>query len=103
MWTEMSNPAILEELGRRFKEHRLRRNLQQKDIAESSGVSVGSIIRFEKGGAISTENFIRLMRTINLLENLEQILPEEPLSPILMKKLQNKKRKRATSIEKKHE
>lgn len=90
----MSDPAILEELGRRFKELRLQRNIQQKELAETSGVSTGSIVRLEKGEPMSTENFIKVMRALNLLENFDQLLPEQPVSPIMMKKLQGKKRKR---------
>ena len=33
MWTSKSNMAIMEELGSRLKEYRIRKNLQQKELA----------------------------------------------------------------------
>ena len=97
MWTEMSDPAILEEIAKRFKELRLRKNIQQSELSEYSGVALGTIRRFEAGEPVSMENLVRIMRGLGILENLEQLIPEEPISPILMKKLKSKKRKRASS------
>jgi Helix-turn-helix. len=97
MWTEMSDPAILEEIARRFKDLRLRKNMPQKILSDYSGVALGTIRRFEAGEPVSTENMVKLMRGLGILDNWEQIIPEEPVSPILMKKLQNSKRKRASS------
>ena len=97
MWTEMSDPAILKEIARRFKDLRLRKNMQQKSLSEYSGVALGTIRRFEAGEPVSTENLVRIMRGLGILENWEQMIPKEPISPILMKKLQNRKRRRASS------
>ena len=98
MWTEMSDPAILEEIAKRFKELRLRKNMQQRELSGYSGAALGTIRRFESGELVSTENLVRIMRGLGILENLELLIPEEPISPILMKKLKSKKRKRARSI-----
>ena len=96
----MSDPAILEEVAKRFKELRLRKNMQQKELSDNSGVALGTIRRFESGKLVSTENLVKLMRGLGILDNLEHLIPEEPISPILMKKLQRKKRIRACSIKK---
>lgn len=100
MWTEMSDPAITKELSKRFRELRLKKNIQQKELSEYSGVAIGTIRRFENGEIISTESLIKVMRGLGILENLEQLIPEEPISPMLMKKLQSKKRMRASSTKK---
>jgi len=92
----MSDPAILKELGIRLKEIRLRKNIQQIELAEDTGVSDGTIRRIEAGENTSIENFIKLLRGLGLLENLEQLLPEEPASPMMMKKILQKNRKRAS-------
>lgn len=98
MWTEMSDPAILEKMAKRFRDLRLKKNIQQKELSAYSGVAIGTIRRFENGQTVSIENLIRIMRGLGILENLEQLIPEEPISPILMKKLQSKKRLRASPI-----
>lgn len=93
----MSDPAALEEIAKRFKELRLKKNIQQKELSGYSGVGIGTIRRFENGEPVSTENLIKIMRGLGILDNLEQLIPKEPISPILMKKLQNRKRQRASS------
>ena len=92
MWTEMSNQAILLEIGKRLREMRIRKNLQQKELAELSGVSLTAVVRLEKGDAVTFEKMIRILRTLDMLENLELFIPKPPVSPILMRKLQGKKK-----------
>lgn len=92
MWTEKSNLAILAEIGNRLKEYRIRKNLQQKEIAENAGISLDTVIRMERGSSITTEKFLRILRVLDMLENLEEFIPDPPLSPILMRKLKGKKR-----------
>lgn len=84
--------AILEEIGNRLKEYRIRKNLQQKELAENAGISLDTIVRMERGSSITTEKFLRILRVLDMLENLEEFIPDPPISPILMRKLQGKKR-----------
>lgn len=100
MWTDQSDPAILEEIARRFRDLRLKKNIQQKELSGYSGVAIGTLRRFENGEPVSTENLIRIMRGLGVLENLEQLIPKEPVSPLLMKKLQKRERLRASSTKK---
>lgn len=46
---EKSNNDIMIELGRRFRDYRIALRMTQKEIALQSGVSVMTIVRFEKG------------------------------------------------------
>ena len=94
MWTERTNSAILKEIAARLKEYRLRRNLQQKEVAENAGVSLDTVARFERGESITLEKFLRIIRVLDMLENIEAFIPEPPPSPILLRKLQGKKRYR---------
>jgi transcriptional regulator with XRE-family HTH domain len=95
MWTEKSDPEILTEIGRRIREIRLQRNMQQREIAEFGGLSVGAVQRLEKGEPVSTSNMLRILRALGMLENIELLVPKTPVSPILMKKLLGRKRERA--------
>ena len=63
--------AIMEELGSRLKEYRIRKNLQQKELALNAGVSLDTIVRLECGSSISTEKIIRILRVLDMLENIE--------------------------------
>jgi transcriptional regulator with XRE-family HTH domain len=97
MWTEMSNKEILTTLGRRLKEYRMRRDLQQKTLAEKSGVSVDTVNRVEHGESVAMEKLIRILRTLDMLDNFDLFIPEPPVSPLLIRKLQGKPRYRIRS------
>lgn len=94
MWTELSDPAILKRLGVRIREYRMRMEFTQGELAEKSGVSMGSIVRLEQGYPVSTLLLVSILRTLGLLDNLTMLLPELGLSPIQMKKMQGKKKTR---------
>lgn len=91
MWTELSDPAILQKMGRRIRDYRMRMEMTQGELAEKSGVSMGTIVRVEQGNPISTLLLISILRTMGILENLEVLLPELSISPLQMRKLQGKK------------
>lgn len=94
MWTELGEYAILVKIGKRIKEERIKLDMQQKEVAVFCGVSLSTVVRVEQGIPVSMEKFIRILRALNLLENLELLVPEQPLSPILMRKLKGKRRYR---------
>jgi len=94
MWTEMSNKAILLEMGNRIRNFRIRKNMQQQELATASGVNVTTIQRLENGFPVTTEKLISILRVLDLLENIEGLLPTPPLSPILIRKLKGKTRMR---------
>ena len=43
MWTELSDTAILNKLGKRLKAYRISRGLKQQELASESGVGVSTI------------------------------------------------------------
>ena len=94
MWNEMSNPAVLMRIGQRIKETRIR----QQELATASGVSPLTVANIEKGKSVSLLLFISVLRSLGLLENLEQLVPEIRVSPIELKKLQGKKRYRVRHL-----
>lgn len=80
---EMTDKAIVRELGQRFKAYRLNRQLTQKEVAGQVGTSIFTVSSLEKGTAtgLSLSLFIRLLRGINELERVRDLLPEIPPSP----------------------
>lgn len=79
---EKSNNDIAVELGRRFRSYRIALRMTQQEIALQSGVSVITIARFERGEAHSLrmDNFLALMRVIQKLEDIAEIIPDIPQS-----------------------
>ena len=94
MWTELSDPAIMKQLGARIKDYRIGMGMRQSDVAKESGVSLNTINKIESGKPVSFVLMISVMRTLNLLENLELLVPESRISPLQLLKLQGKKVKR---------
>lgn len=94
--TAMSNPEIISELGRRFKEYRLSVMLTQKEAAERAGVSLITLRQFENGRSynINMGNFLALLRVVGCLEQVDELLPEMPVSAYAIDRLMQKKPKR---------
>jgi transcriptional regulator with XRE-family HTH domain len=95
MWREMSTPGAILTIGDRIKENRLRRNITREDLAERAGISKLTVANAEAGKNISLSVLINILRQLDMMENLELLVPKPPISPILMRKLQGKSRKRA--------
>ena len=89
---EYSTPELIRLLGLRFKEYRMRCNLTQKEVAEQSGIGLTTIHKFENGtsGNLSLATFILLLKVVGQVNALNDLLPELPDSPYLMRKEEKK-------------
>lgn len=89
---EYSTPELVRLLGARFKEYRMRCNLTQKEVAELSGIGMTTIHKFERGNAgnISLSTFILLLKVVGQINAMDDVLPELPESPYLMRKSEKK-------------
>lgn len=65
--------SIIYSLIDRIKQRRKELNLSQKDLATKSGVSYGSIRRFEKSGEISLTSLLKIANALNALEDFNQL------------------------------
>ena len=96
-----SDSAILEALGERIRDRRLRKNITQEALAERTLLSVGTIKSLEAGkGKLST--LIAVLRELGALEQLDQFIPPITISPLRMAEANarqpaRRKRARATS------
>ena len=89
---EYSTPELVRLLGERFKEYRMRCNLTQKEVAEQSGIGLTTIHKFENGtaGNLSLSTFILLLKVICQVDALDDVMPELPESPYLVRKEEKK-------------
>lgn len=85
MWNEMSNPAVLLKIGQRIKETRIRQCITQEELTTAFGISPLTVANIEKGKSVSLLLFISVLRSLGLLENLEQLVPKIRISPIELK------------------
>ena len=98
MTNEMTDEAILTELGERLAKIRLDRNMMQAGLADKAGVSKRTIERLEAGKSIQLAGFIRVCRALELAGHFEVFIPEPPPSPIAQLKLRGRVRRRASAF-----
>ncbi len=92
---EMTNKAIAIELANRIEQLRLEQNISQKSIANEIGITDRSYRNFKKGQA-TLETVIGILRVLGRLENLNNFIPEEPISPLALLETKSKLRARAS-------
>lgn len=64
---------IRREIAARFKTRRLTQLLTQRDLAARSGMSLGSLKRFETTGQIAFDSLLRLALALQCLSDFDQI------------------------------
>ena len=91
---ELSGSDIIRQMGKRFGDYRKRMGYTQKEVAEKSGLSVFTISSFENGSStgVTLASFIKLLRAIDNLDEIEKLLPELPESPRTLFKKQQKEK-----------
>jgi transcriptional regulator with XRE-family HTH domain len=92
----LTNRAVLLELGRRLKKQRIDSGLSQAELAVESGISKRTVERIESGGSVQICNMIRVLRVLNLLNSLNLAIPEIEISPIDLLNLKGKARERVS-------
>ena len=91
----LSDKGIEEELGKRIRALRLRKNLTQKELAEATILSLNVIKSLEAGrGKLSS--IIAVLRELGALDQLDSFIPEPSISPLQLAKMQGKQRERAS-------
>ena len=83
---EYSIPELVQLLGTRFKDYRMRSNMTQKEVAEQAGLTVNTIHKFENGRVpnLSLSTFLLLLKAIGSINGIDDLMPELPVSPYLI-------------------
>ncbi len=82
-WYLYSTSEIVRQMGSRFRSYRIRKQLTQQEIADLTGINKNTIIKFETGQAnnIGFATLLLLLKSLGLLDCLDQIMPPLPESP----------------------
>ena len=96
----LTDNMILLKIGEVIRRQRLDRNISQRELSASAGVSTSSVAAIERGESVSLKTLIPLLRVLNSLNMLSEFLKEPEISPIAYAKLLNNQasRKRASSM-----
>jgi transcriptional regulator with XRE-family HTH domain len=94
---QLTDDAVLQELGARIARLRLDQNLTQAEVADLAGVGKRTIERLEAGQvAAQLSGFVRVCRVLGIMDRFEAFLPEPAPSPMAQLRLQGRARRRAT-------
>jgi transcriptional regulator with XRE-family HTH domain len=74
------------ELGRRLKQLRLSKNLDQRTTAEKAGITRAALQNLEAGRGSSVKTLVRTLKALNYLEGIEILAPEPTINPLAMLK-----------------
>ena len=90
---------IQTKIGEKIKATRLKQNITQESLAESALISRSSVQKVESGEIKSFDTFLRILRTLGMLDEIHHLCKEEELSPSdyydLVNSIKKNRRKRA--------
>lgn len=75
-------PEINFDIAKRMAVIRKRRKISQKELAKRSGVSLGSLKRFEQTGEISLMSLTKISIALGLEDEMEKLFSEVPFNSI---------------------
>jgi len=93
--TQLTDVAVLKEVGDRLARWRLENNLSQAEFGEEAGLGRRTVQRLEAGQSVQLSSFIRVLRVLGLLESLDRLIPAPVPSPIDRLRLAGRERQRA--------
>lgn len=76
-----NNKIILVELGRRIRDVRISRSITQQVLSQNAGVSFSTVVRVENGEGVNIENYMKILRNLDLLSNFDLLIPEQQPTP----------------------
>ena len=92
--SELTDLAVLHEIGDRLERRRIDAGLTQARLAEEAGISKRTVERIEAGHSTDFVMLVRVLRVLKLLEVLDQSVPDLPQSPLMLLKGRGRARKR---------
>lgn len=82
----MTPQELAAELGSRLRTIRIRKILDQKELAARAGISARTLIMLEQGRGSTVETLLRVLKALDSLAGLDALAPRPTLSPIAMLK-----------------
>lgn len=84
---QFKSPKELQiELGKRMRQLRLTRNLDQRTVAEKAGIARAALQNLEAGHGSSVQTLLRTLKALNFLQGIEILAPEPTINPLALLK-----------------
>jgi len=91
---ELTDEAVLGELGRRLAERRIALRMSQAELAERAGIGKRTVERIEAGESSQLTSWIRLLRAVDLLAALDALIPADSIRPLALLEQRGKRLQR---------
>ncbi len=72
--------------GQQLRNLRLRRNIDQRQLAEQAGVALNAVKNLENGRGATFTSLVKILRTLGRVDWLKTLAPTVGISPIQMLK-----------------
>ncbi len=95
-WNNLTDSAIVKEIGKKLSSIRLKKNITQDELAKKSGLDRTTISQLENGRPATLLTFVQVLRALDKLDLLNVFYDAEEISPIEALKLKKQKRMRAS-------
>jgi transcriptional regulator with XRE-family HTH domain len=86
----MKNSETPEEMeaafGQQLRDLRLRRNIDQRQLAEQAGVALNAVKNLENGRGATMTSLVKVLRSLGRADWLETLAPAVAISPMQMLK-----------------
>ena len=93
-WVQMSDVAIVKQIGSYIKHVRLQQNKTQAQLAEMAGLNRWTISQIENGESITLSSLIQIMRALDSLYVLNVFEVSDEISPLEYAKLKKQQKER---------
>jgi transcriptional regulator with XRE-family HTH domain len=96
-WHAMSDPALLEIIGKFIQQTRLQQNKTQQQVATAAGVNRSTLVQIENGGSVTMLSLVQILRALGQLQLFQNFeVKQSQLSPLQVAKLEQNKRQKAS-------
>jgi transcriptional regulator with XRE-family HTH domain len=93
---QLTDDAVLAEIGARIAARRIDLQLTQAAVAEQAGIAKRTLERMEAGHSSQLASLIRVLRVLDAVAGLDAVLPAAGPGPMDLLKRQGKPRQRAS-------
>jgi len=93
-WIAMNDKSLLKYIGDFIKHHRMEQNKTQDTLATEAGISRSTLSLLERGESVTLPTLIQVLRMLDQLQVMDAFLIKKQISPILLAKMEQKKRQR---------
>jgi transcriptional regulator with XRE-family HTH domain len=85
------------ELGSQLRDLRLRRNIDQRQLAEQAGVALNAVKNLENGRGATLSSLVKVLRSLGRVDWLATLAPTVGISPMQMLKAKQPRQRASKS------